>query len=218
MGGLIVTKPSHKVDSETTLALDSSRERWVSRGGEKLNAAFDAFDLDVGGKRCIDVGASTGGFTEVLLRRGAASVLALDVGRDQLHKSLRDDPRVISREGVNVRGLTAGPFQILVADLSFISLSVVAHDLAALVTAGGDAVVLIKPQFELQRADLGKGGVVRDEAKRRTTVFGVVEALNGNGLAAKGIVQSPIEGGDGNIEFLLWCRKGATPIELEIPT
>ena len=218
MGELIVRKPSHRVDSETALALNSSRERWVSRGGDKLNAALGEFSVDVAGKTCIDVGASTGGFTEVLLRRGAASVLALDVGRDQLHKSLRDDPRVTMREGVNVRGFTARPFQVLVADLSFISLRVVAEDLAELVTAGGDAVMLVKPQFELQRADLGKRGVVRDAAKRRTAVAGVVQALNSCGLASQAIMQSPIEGGDGNIEFLLWCRKGATPIELEIPT
>lgn len=194
----------------------------MSRGALKLIAALDAFDVVVAGLEAIDVGSSTGGFTEVLLARDAAHVTCLDVGSDQLDESLRSDPRISLWEQTNVRGVDAGaiggPFDLAVVDLSFISLTVVSSDLAELAKDGAYLVVLVKPQFEVQRADLGKGGILRDSVKRSEAVGRVIGALTAAGLGCRAIVQSPIDGGDGNAEFLLLCRKGAEALRLEVPS
>jgi len=194
------------VDPAEPIVLAGPPPRFVSRGGEKLDAALEHFAVDVSGLRCLDAGASTGGFTDCLLQRGAASVVAVDVGHGQLDWSLRNDPRVIVREGVNVRHATpedlGGPFPVLTADLSFISLRVVGPALATLVAPGGDAVVLIKPQFEAGRAEVGKGGVVTDPAVHRRVVEDVTASFESLGLRAAGVMESPLKGPAGNTEFV----------------
>jgi 23S rRNA (cytidine1920-2'-O)/16S rRNA (cytidine1409-2'-O)-methyltransferase len=185
-------------------------------------AALEAFSVDPEGKDALDVGASTGGFTEVLLASGARSVTALDVGRAQLHESLRSDPRVDSLERTNFRLidpaiLTKAPFPIVVADLSFISLCAVAINLAGAAADGGDLVLLVKPQFEAGKGEVGGGGVVRSQATRDRAIRKVLDCLHEAGLGARGIIRSPIEGRDGNIEYLLWLRKGEESLDLEVP-
>lgn len=189
------------------------RDPYVSRGGHKLAAALDAFGLDPAGRTCLDVGASTGGFTDVLLQRGAARVYAIDVGRGQLAEPLRADPRVVSMERTNARTICATtlpePVSLAVIDVSFISLRLVLGPVAsALGSPGGDIVALVKPQFEAGRSRV-HGGVVRDPAVHRSTVEAVVAAAEGAGLAAVDAVASPILGPEGNREFLLHLRVGA---------
>jgi 23S rRNA (cytidine1920-2'-O)/16S rRNA (cytidine1409-2'-O)-methyltransferase len=215
-------KPASLVSANTPIELISDEKSWVSRGAHKLLAAMDAFPVDPEGKDVLDVGASTGGFTEVLLTRGARSVTALDVGRAQLHERLRDDPRVVSLERTNFRLLDPvllekAPFPIVVADLSFISLCAVAANLAAAAADMGDLILLVKPQFEAGKGELGSGGVVRRQETRVLAVEKVCDCLARAGLGARGIIRSPIEGRDGNIEYLLWLRKGETRLALEVP-
>jgi 23S rRNA (cytidine1920-2'-O)/16S rRNA (cytidine1409-2'-O)-methyltransferase len=173
------------------------------------------------GKTVLDVGASTGGFTEVALEAGATSVIALDVGTAQLHESLQRDPRVISIEKTNFRHVDptaiGGPFPVVVVDMSFISLCTVAQVLAESLTDGGDLIALVKPQFEAGRSGVGKGGVVRDPLVRRQSVARVIECMRQAGLGARGLAKSPIEGREGNVEYLLWLRKGETGAQLEVP-
>jgi 23S rRNA (cytidine1920-2'-O)/16S rRNA (cytidine1409-2'-O)-methyltransferase len=190
------------------------RPRFVGRGGEKLDAALDAFGIDVRGRRALDAGASTGGFTDCLLQRGAASVVAVDVGYGQLHERLRADGRVTNLERVNVRGLDpgaiGGPVDIVVADLSFISLRTVLGALVALTEDGGDLVLLVKPQFEAGRAEATKGrGVIRDPAVWRRVLEEVRAASVSQGAAMMEAMPSPITGAEGNVEFLVHCRAGA---------
>ena len=178
----------------------------MSRGGHKLEAALVGFGIDAAGCRAIDVGASTGGFTDCLLQHGAAVVVAIDVGRNQLHERLRTDPRVTSLERTDVRRVTAdaigGPAEIVVADVSFISLRLVAADLGRLATA--DIVVLVKPQFEAGRAEADRGrGVIRDPEVWRRALLGVCRAVVGAGAAIMGVMVSPLTGAEGNVEFLL---------------
>jgi 23S rRNA (cytidine1920-2'-O)/16S rRNA (cytidine1409-2'-O)-methyltransferase len=210
------------VSPDTPIELVSDEKRWVSRGAHKLLAALEAFSVDPEGKDALDVGASTGGFTEVLLASGARSVTALDVGRAQLHESLRSDPRVDSLERTNFRLidpaiLTKAPFPIVVADLSFISLCAVATNLAGATADGGDLVLLVKPQFEAGKGEVGGGGVVRSQETRDRAIRKVLDCLHEAGLGARGIIRSPIEGRDGNIEYLLWLRKGEESLDLEVP-
>jgi len=209
------------VGSEAIISVIGGQRRWVSRGAEKLLAALDTFPIEIRDKRVLDVGASTGGFTEVALEAGASKVVAVDVGRGQLHERLSADPRVISFEKTNIRTVSAerlgGPFPVVVVDLSFISLRVVARSLATVATAGADLVVLIKPQFEVGRAGLGHGGIVRDPTIRARGVVTAVEALSAAGLGARGLIRSPIDGGDGNVEYLLWLRKGDKGLRMEVP-
>lgn len=183
----------------------------VSRAGHKLRAALTAFDLPVAGRRCLDVGASTGGFTDVLLRAGAAHVLAVDVGHGQLDTRLRSDPRVTVFEGVNARDLQptdlGGPVSLSVADLSFIPLPLVLGALTRCTDLGGDLVLLVKPQFEVGRERLGAGGVVRDPALHSAAVRGVAVAAREQGLEVRGVVRSPIVGQYGNVELLLWASR-----------
>jgi 23S rRNA (cytidine1920-2'-O)/16S rRNA (cytidine1409-2'-O)-methyltransferase len=179
----------------------------VSRGGEKLAAALYRFGIDVSGARALDAGASTGGFTDCLLQNGASAVVALDVGRGQLHERLRDDPRVTVMEKTNVRHVSAASlgerFDVVTADLSFISLRTVADSLAELVRPGGDLIVLVKPQFEVGRREAAKGkGVVRDPDLWRRTLLDVIVAFERAGAAMMGVMVSPLRGADGNAEFL----------------
>jgi 23S rRNA (cytidine1920-2'-O)/16S rRNA (cytidine1409-2'-O)-methyltransferase len=206
------------VSPADALAVQRPPAQFVSRGGHKLDAALDHFGIDVMGKRAVDAGASTGGFTDCLLQRGASSVLAVDVGRGQLHDRLRRDPRVFSMERTNVRALTlvaagGAAFPIVVADLSFISLrSVGAALVGDLAESDADVIVLVKPQFEAGRAEASKGrGVIRDPAVWGVAVAGVASAFEAAGAAIMGAMVSPLTGADGNVEFLLHARAHQAP-------
>ncbi len=214
--GSLVTKASTPVAAGDPIELATGAPRWVGRAAYKLAAALDAFaGLDVRGRRCLDVGASTGGFTQVLLERGARQVVALDVGHGQLAAELSADPRVVDRPGTNVRHETAeslgAPFDVVVVDLSFISVRLVLPLLARTVGAGGDLVVLVKPQFEVGRGRLGKGGVVTSAQHRRGAVREVLSAAAAAGLAVRGVLPSPLRGTTGNQEYLVWCSPGRPP-------
>jgi 23S rRNA (cytidine1920-2'-O)/16S rRNA (cytidine1409-2'-O)-methyltransferase len=211
LDGSPATKISTPVSALQDLDLVPGVESWVSRAAYKLVAALETFGHDglrVDGKRCLDVGACTGGFTQVLLREGAGEVVALDVGHGQLAEEIADDPRVVECCGVNIRDARAddlgGPAQLLVADLSFISLRLVLPVLRDLVEASGDLVLLVKPQFEVGRERLGKGGVVRSATSRARVIEEVVAAARATGLTAKALRGSPIRGATGNAEYLLW--------------
>jgi 23S rRNA (cytidine1920-2'-O)/16S rRNA (cytidine1409-2'-O)-methyltransferase len=207
-----VDKPGQLVDPALPLRVKegAAPKRYVSRGALKLEKALDAFPIDPRGKTCADLGASTGGFTDLLLQRGAAKVHAVDVGYGQLHPRLRGDPRVVVRERENARLLTAEALgervALVVGDLSFISLRLVLPAVRALLVPGGEAVLLVKPQFEVGRADVGKGGVVRDGEKRRSALEAVKEAARALGFEVLGEAESPIEGPAGNREWLLALR------------
>ena len=215
VSGAVAEKASRLVGSDEPLVLTGDRPRFVGRGGEKLNSALAQFELDVKGRRVLDVGASTGGFTDCLLQRGAASVVAIDVGYGQLHERLRADPRVQSYERQHVRDspfLLAERFSLVVGDLSFISLVTVAPSIAQLATPDGQAVLLVKPQFEAGRAEVSRGsGVIRDPLIRRRTVVAVVDAFAKVGGAMMGGMRSPILGADGNVEFLVHFAFGDVP-------
>ena len=213
VNGTPVTKSSFQVgESDRIEIADSELARYVSRAGHKLAGALAAFgEISVAGARCLDAGASTGGFTDVLLRSGAAEVAAVDVGHDQLVESLRNDPRVHVYEGMNVRYLTptdiGGQVRLTVSDLSFISLTLVIPALAAATEAGGDLLLMVKPQFEVGPHQLGRGGVVRDEAVREKAVDRVAAVAAEHGLTVRGRQPSPLPGQDGNVEYFLWCTK-----------
>jgi 23S rRNA (cytidine1920-2'-O)/16S rRNA (cytidine1409-2'-O)-methyltransferase len=194
--------------------------RFVSRGGEKLDAALGEFGVDPTGCRAVDVGSSTGGFTDCLLQSGAASVLAIDVGRNQLHERLRSDDRVAVHEQTNIRHADVaelgGPGDLVVADLSFISLRLVAGAIRSFVHDGGDLVLLVKPQFEAGKAEADRGrGVIREPEIWRRTLHDACTALNAVGAAIMGVMVSPITGGDGNVEFLVHCRATADPSPID---
>lgn len=205
--GKTVDKPGAAVSPQACVEVVGADHPWVSRGGVKLAAALAAFGVNPNGKRCLDVGASTGGFTHVLLAGGAAQVTAVDVGRGQLDWRLRQDERVVVREGLNARHLTAaqigGPFDLIVVDVSFISLRLVLPALVPLLAPGGDVVALIKPQFEAGRRQVGKGGVVRDPRVREAAIDAVLAAAHALGLACQGRMASPLPGPAGNLEELV---------------
>jgi 23S rRNA (cytidine1920-2'-O)/16S rRNA (cytidine1409-2'-O)-methyltransferase len=192
--------------------LDDAETRYVSRGGIKLQGALVASGLDVRGKTCLDVGQSTGGFTDCLLQHGAAGVTGVDVGHGQLHETLRRDARVVAIERLNARELAreqvGADFDVVVGDLSFISLTLVLPALVPLLKSGGDLLMLVKPQFELQPGQLGKGGIVTDPALYAAVEERIRAACGKAGLAAEGWFASPIAGGDGNREFFIHCKKG----------
>jgi len=210
--GRLMTKAGTAVGPAAVIEVVTPEHPYSSRGGLKLEAALDAFGIDPAGMDCLDVGASTGGFTDLLLARGAARVIALDVGRGQLDWKLRSDPRVIVLEGVNARRLGASdlPFAVDLAtvDVSFISLRLVVPPVLAHLRPGGILVCLVKPQFEAAREEVGSGGIVRDEAVRRQVIDDTVDALVGLGLERLGVVPSPIRGQKGNLEELVGLRKG----------
>lgn len=215
VNGSPVTKPSAVVLPEDALEVAATEgEEYVSRAGHKLAGALERFpDVDPAGKRCLDAGASTGGFTDVLLRRGAREVVAVDVGHDQLVPELRADPRVRVHEGLNVRYLDpaqiGGPAHLTVCDLSFISLTLVVPALAAATEPGGDLLLMVKPQFEVGVHALSRTGVVTSEAAREAAVERVRECARDVGLEVLGTAPSPLPGQDGNVEFFVWCRRPA---------
>jgi 23S rRNA (cytidine1920-2'-O)/16S rRNA (cytidine1409-2'-O)-methyltransferase len=206
MAGLVrgYDKPGQQVAEDAELVVERGPE-FVSRGGEKLAHGLDLLGVDPTGLDCVDVGASTGGFTDVLLQRGAARVIALDVGYGQLHPRLRDDARVIVLERTNARTLTELPFapQFAVCDVSFISVRIALPPVLRLCAPGWQAVVLVKPQFEAGRADVGKGGVVRDDEVRRRVVREVAEAALSWEASMRGVVDSGLPGPKGNREIFL---------------
>ena len=211
-------KPGDLIRPETTISLEE-RDPYVSRGGHKLAAALDAFTIDPADRVCLDVGASTGGFTDVLLQRGAARVYALDVGRGQLAESLRQDPRVVSMERTNARTLTTTTLpervSLITFDVSFISLGLVLGPAATALRDGpGDLVALVKPQFEAGR-EHAKGGVVRDPAIHRDVLERVTTRARELGLGTRGVIASPILGPEGNREFLAHMGPGPSCAELE---
>ena len=205
------SKPGEQVDEDTPLEVEASPP-YVSRAGHKLANALDAFGIDVAGRDALDVGASTGGFTDVLLQRGAARVIALDVGYGQLHSKIRDDPRVTVLERVNARSLTELPFRpaFVVCDVSFISVRLALPPALALAAPGWEALVLVKPQFEAGRAETPKG-VVRDLDVRRRVVREVAEALLASGAEPRGVVDSGLPGPKGNHEFVLHLVQAERP-------
>jgi 23S rRNA (cytidine1920-2'-O)/16S rRNA (cytidine1409-2'-O)-methyltransferase len=206
--GMPAAKPATAIAVSATLTVERDDERtWVSRGAHKLIGALDAFDTDVTGLRCLDAGASTGGFTDVLLERGAAQVVAVDVGYGQLVWRLRSDARVQVHDRTNVRALEpdaiGGPADLVVADLSFISLRTVLPALTACTSAGGELLPMVKPQFEVGRQRLGAGGVVRDAGLRLAALTEVTAAARALGLVLRGAVASPLPGPSGNVEYFL---------------
>jgi 23S rRNA (cytidine1920-2'-O)/16S rRNA (cytidine1409-2'-O)-methyltransferase len=214
VGGMPARSAARRVAADEPITLSGDGPRFVSRGGEKLAAALDHFAVDVTGLRALDAGASTGGFTDCLLQAGAVHVVAVDVGRGQLAWSLRTDPRVTVLERTNVRHLTpediGGTTKLCVADLSFISLSVCAPALAQCTTRDADLVLLVKPQFEAGRSQVGKGGVVREALVHRDVLHRVRDDIARAGVRAVAAMPSPVRGADGNIEFFLHCRKDVT--------
>lgn len=206
-------KPGQTFAAEVKLRVRNALP-YVSRGGLKLAAALDAFPINVQGKIAVDVGASTGGFTDCLLQRGSSRVYAIDVGYGQLAWKLRNDPRVIVMERTNIRHLTALPAgvqaNLAVIDASFISLTLVLPPTLQLLTQDADLIALIKPQFEAGKEQVGKGGVVRDSTVHRHVLEAVSQFAEQLGLAVNGILPSPVLGPAGNVEFLMWCRRNAT--------
>lgn len=212
-------KPATGVTTDVALVVlaDDADPGYVSRGAHKLVGALEAFvGLEVAGRRALDAGASTGGFTDVLLRRGAREVVAVDVGYGQLAWKLRQDPRVRVHDRTNVRDLDpeqiGGPVDLVVGDLSFISLTLVLPALVACARPDGDLALMVKPQFEVGRSRVGKGGVVRDPALRAEAVRTVADSAAELGWGARQVAVSPLPGPSGNVEFFLWLRRGAAEI------
>lgn len=212
--GMPAAKAATAVAVTAALAVQAAGEKdWVSRGAHKLIGALDRFGIDVTGRRCLDAGASTGGFTEVLLDRGATEVVAVDVGYGQLAWSLRSDPRVVVIERTNVRDLTSeaigGPADLVVADLSFISLTTVLPALIACAAPHADIVPMVKPQFEVGRDRVGAGGVVTDPTLRADAVLAVARRAETLGWHTAGVTASPLPGPSGNVEYFLLLRSAA---------
>jgi 23S rRNA (cytidine1920-2'-O)/16S rRNA (cytidine1409-2'-O)-methyltransferase len=207
----LVDKPGSLVRADAVVRLRRPQKTFVGRGGEKLSGAIDALGLDPAGLSVLDVGASTGGFTDCLLQRGARAVTALDVGKGQLDWKLYSDPRVRVIEGVNARYLDPKnfpePFDLATLDLSFISLTKVLPAVVPLVKSEGMLLMLVKPQFELSPSDIERGGLVRDEGKHREAIASVARAAEGLGLRVEGVVPSPIRGAAGNQEYFLLTRR-----------
>ena len=221
VSGAPATKAATGVTTDVAIVVaeDPGRPDYVSRGGHKLAGALDAFGEDgfeVAGRRCVDAGASTGGFTDVLLRAGAAEVVAVDVGYGQLAWPLRQDDRVTVLDRTNVRELTVdavgGPVDVVVGDLSFISLGLVLDPLLGICAPDADLALMVKPQFEVGKDRVGKGGVVRDLALRTEAVTSVADAAAARGWGARAVVTSPLPGPSGNVEFFLWLRRGPAEI------
>ena len=216
--GAPVTKPSRLVGPAQELRLVATGLRYVSRSGEKLAAALDEFAVDVAGLRCLDVGSSTGGFTDCLLQRSAASVVAVDVGTGQLHDRLRDDARVTVLEQTDIRSVTpdrlGGPVELAAADLSFISLSLVVPTLRTLLIAGRPLIALVKPQFEAGRRAVAAGrGVIRDPSIWRRVLIEVVDAAASADLALAAAAVSPLRGASGNVEFVVQLVAGGPSLD-----
>jgi 23S rRNA (cytidine1920-2'-O)/16S rRNA (cytidine1409-2'-O)-methyltransferase len=211
VNGTVISKAGTATDLDAALALLKPDHPYVGRGGLKLAHALDAFAIRIEGREALDIGASTGGFTDVLLRRGAARVVAVDVGHGQLDWRLRNDPRVLVLEGVNARYLEPsqlpGPVDVVSIDVSFISLTLVLPRVPPLLRPGADLVALVKPQFEAGRDEVGKKGIVRDPAVHDRVLARVTLAAEELGFRKAGLVSSPITGAEGNVEFLLHLRR-----------
>ena len=221
VGGTVATKPATGVEAGTALLVEQpAGPTYASRGGHKLAGALDALRVDPAGRRVLDAGASTGGFTDVLLQRGAAHVVAVDVGYGQLAWSLQSDERVMVLDRTNVRTLEpeqlGGPVDLVVADLSFIPLGLVLPALARCAAPHADLLPMVKPQFEVGRERLPSGGVVRDPVLRAETVRHVAEQALALGLGVRGVTASPLPGPSGNVEYFLWLRAGAPPLSEEL--
>lgn len=219
VAGHVASKPATQVGTDVAIVVaQPDEDRWASRGAHKLLGALAVFEplgLDVSGRRCLDAGASTGGFTDVLLRRDVCQVVAVDVGYGQLVWRLRQDERVIVMDRTNVRSLTAddvgGPVDLVVSDLSFISLTVVMAALTAVCQPEGDVVLMIKPQFEVGRDNLGKNGVVRDPDLHARAVLDVCASAWSHGWGTRALAPSPLPGPAGNVEYFCWLRRDADP-------
>jgi 23S rRNA (cytidine1920-2'-O)/16S rRNA (cytidine1409-2'-O)-methyltransferase len=208
VAGALADRPDQMVDPRVSIGLEHAKA-YVSRGGDKLEAALDAFGIDPAGRVCLDVGASTGGFTDILLQRGAARVIAVDVGYGQLAWSLRQDPRVTVLERVNIRHLERLPIpaDLAVIDVSFISLRLVLPRVRDLLSAPGEVVALVKPQFEVGKGTVGKGGIVRDPEQHRRVLSELRQFAEESRYEVAGEIPSPILGAKGNREFLLHLRR-----------
>lgn len=219
VGDHVVRKAGELIAQDAALRV-AERPRFVSRGGDKLLGALRTFALDPAGMRVVDVGASTGGFSDCLLQSGAESVCAIDVGYGQLAWSLRQDPRVTVYERTNIRNVDAeavgAPFDLAVADVSFIGLGLVLPRLIALVRPAGQVLVLVKPQFEAGKGRVGKGGVVRDPLVHRDVLERMLTAVSREGLAVQGLAWSPIKGPEGNIEFWVWASLNGAPADVDV--
>jgi 23S rRNA (cytidine1920-2'-O)/16S rRNA (cytidine1409-2'-O)-methyltransferase len=221
VAGSPVVRPGTFVAADEAVAVAAEAEsRYVSRGGQKLEGALDRLDVGVDGRRCLDAGASTGGFTDVLLARGAAHVVTVDVGYGQLAWSLRTDDRVTVLERTNVRDLDRArlPYapELVTADLSFISLATALPALVRVAAGGADLVLLVKPQFEAPAEEVERGGLVRDPATWRRAIVRVADAAARAGAGPRAAVPSPLPGAEGNVEFFLHTREGAAPKEIDI--
>jgi 23S rRNA (cytidine1920-2'-O)/16S rRNA (cytidine1409-2'-O)-methyltransferase len=210
-----INKPSDLVPPDAEIRVkggDDPASRYVGRGGLKLEAALREFEINVEGLTCLDVGASTGGFTDCLLQHGACKVISIDVGHNQIDWRLRTDPRVEVREGINARYLQADDFEtrfdMVVMDVSFISATKIMPAIVPLLSDTGRLITLIKPQFEVGRGEVGKGGIVRDPQKHARVIDEVNRAAKELGLQVRGVLESPIQGADGNVEFLALYEKG----------
>ena len=211
VNGKIVKKPSFEVDGNEDISVDKSGKRYVSRGGIKLEGALDSFSIDVSGAMALDIGASSGGFTDCLLKRGASHVIAVDSGCNQMVESLRFDPRVTVFEGFNARYMSPSDFEytpdLAVMDVSFISAKLIIPAVSNVLKDGGRFICLIKPQFEVGRSGLNKKGIVKNDSLRKAAVDDVVAFAEPCGFKPCGLIQSPIVGGDGNIEYLVYFVK-----------
>jgi 23S rRNA (cytidine1920-2'-O)/16S rRNA (cytidine1409-2'-O)-methyltransferase len=208
--GMPARKPAQTVDAESSIAIADDARAYVSRAALKLKHALAIFAVSARGRRALDIGASTGGFTQVLLEEGAAHVTAIDVGHGQMAPAIAADPRVRSIEGINARDLEAshlaGPFDLIVCDVSFISLKLALPPALALAEPGAELIALVKPQFEVGRAALGKGGLVTDSLEHDRVCRDIAAFLEAQRWNVQGLVPSPVAGGDGNREFLIWAR------------
>ena len=212
VNGKVITKPSFDVTEDAAVEVDKSSKKYVGRGGMKLEAAIAAFGISVEGKKAIDIGASSGGFTDCLLQNGASSVIAVDSGTAQLVEKLRKDERVVSIENYNARYMVAEdlPYvpNLCVMDVSFISATYIIPAIKRILAPGSDFICLVKPQFEVGKSGLGKGGIVKSAKFRREAVDKVVKFAEENGFKCHSVIESPIIGGDGNIEFLAYFQNG----------
>ena len=216
LDGQLVLQPATQVASDAAVEV-STAPRFVSRGGEKLEAALQLFRLDPAGWVCADVGASTGGFTDCLLQHGAERIYAIDVGHGQLHWRLRNEPRVVLMERTNARYLSGlpEPIRLATVDVSFISLRLILPLVASWLVDRGEVVALVKPQFEAGRSQVGKGGVVKDPHTHQRVLLENLKVAAAAGMAPQGLIRSPLLGPKGNVEFLVWLRKGGDPADHE---
>lgn len=220
VSGIPATKAATQVDAQTSITLKDEGEKYVSRGGFKLNGALEHFlKIEISGKNVLDAGASTGGFTDVLLRRGAKKIYAVDVGYGQMAWELQNNPKVIVLDRVNIRNISPQiidqSVDVVVADLSFISLKLVLQALISVAKSDADFLLMVKPQFEVGKENLGAGGVVRENALRKAAVLDVAKHAFSLGLGCLGVVASDLPGPSGNVEYFLWLKENA-PALLEV--